>query len=150
VSRRRGRRLSFDVGPETVARTTLGALRKGDPVNLEPALTPSTPLGGHLVTGHVDAVAKVLARKGAGRGGFVTMAFSLPAALERLVAPKGSVAVDGVSLTVTAVRQGAFEVMLVPHTLARTTLGRREPGDAVNLEVDLLARYLERQLEARR
>lgn len=141
---------SFDVGPETFARTSLGKLKVGDAVNLEPALTPSTPLGGHLVLGHVDAVARILARTTPDRAGFVTMRFSLPPSLARFVALKGSVAVDGVSLTVAALGRGRFETMLVPHTLSKTTLGRKGPGDDVNLEVDLLARYLERQLEARK
>ncbi len=136
-----------DLSGETLARSTLGALAPGARVNLEKALTPSTPLGGHLVTGHVDGVATVTAREAA--GGAVRMAFAIPRALARYVARKGSVCVDGVSLTVNAVTEEGFEVALVPHTLAVTTLGALRPGARVNLEVDIVARYLERLLEGR-
>ena len=136
-----------DLSGETLARTTLGALAPGARVNLEKALTLSTPLGGHLVTGHVDGVATVAAREAA--GGAVRMAFAIPRALARYVARKGSVCVDGVSLTVNAVTEEGFEVALVPHTLAVTTLGALRPGAHVNLEVDIVARYLERLLEGR-
>jgi riboflavin synthase len=111
-------------------------------VNLEPALTLSQPLGGHLVTGHVDGVARVIAREPDGRA--ERFEFDLPAELARYVARKGSICVDGVSLTVNAVRARSFSVCLIPHTLEVTTLGQLGPGDAVNIEVDLLARYLER------
>ena len=136
-----------DLSGETLARTTLGALAPGARVNLEKALTLSTPLGGHLVTGHVDGVATVTAREAG--GGAVRMAFAIPRALARYVARKGSVCVDGVSLTVNAVTEEGFEVALVPHTLAVTTLGALRPGARVNLEVDIVARYLERLLEGR-
>lgn len=143
------RKLAFDVGPETFRRTALGRLQAGDAVNLETALTPATPLGGHLVTGHVDAVARLARKSPPDLQGFVTVRISLPRPLARFVAVKGSVAVDGVSLTVTGVGPGWFEVMLIPHTLLKTTLGLKGRGEAVNLEVDLVARYVQRALEAR-
>lgn len=131
---------SFDVGPDTWARTNLGALKIGGPVNVEPSLTMGAEVGGHFVTGHVDARARILVLKPWGEG-FWRLRVELPPALKGLVAVKGSVAVDGISLTVTAVAKRWFEIMLVPHTLSRTTLGIRKPGDRVNLEADPLARY---------
>ncbi len=136
-----------DLSAETLARTTLGRLTARARVNLEKALTLSTPLGGHLVTGHVDGVATVAARQP--RGECVLLRFRLPGGLARYVARKGSVAVDGVSLTVNAVEGETFDVSLVPHTLAVTTLDGLRPGARVNLEVDIVARYLERLLEGR-
>jgi len=137
---------SADVSGETLARTTLGALKSGDAVNLEKALTPTTRLGGHLVSGHVDGVGTVHERTPDARS--VRFRIEAPAALAKYIAAKGSVCVDGVSLTVNAVEGATFEVNLVPHTLAATTLGELAPGRRVNLEVDLLARYLERLLTA--
>jgi len=139
--------LRADVSAETLACTTLGALRPGDRVNLERALTPSTPLGGHLVTGHVDAIGRVLARRSDARS--VRFELAAPAGISRYIAAKGSICVDGVSLTVNAVRAQSFGVNIVPHTLEVTTLGALEPDHDVNLEVDLIARYLERLLDAR-
>ncbi len=136
-----------DVSAETLACTTLGRLRVGDQVNLERALTPATPLGGHLVSGHVDGTGSVLERRDDAR--CVRFAFGVPAALARYIAVKGSICVDGVSLTVNEVGDQRFDVNLVPHTLDITTLGDFAPGRRVNLEVDLIARYLERLLEAR-
>jgi riboflavin synthase len=136
-----------DVSRETLTHTTLGQLHAGARVNLELALTPSTPLGGHLVSGHVDGVGHLLERAEDGRS--TRMRFSAPPALAPYLAVKGSVCVDGVSLTVNEVQESRFAVNLVPHTLAVTTLGGLAPGDAVNLEVDLIARYLERLLETR-
>lgn len=135
---------SADVSAETLARTTFAGLRPGDSVNLEKALTPATPLGGHLVSGHVDGVGEVLARRDAARS--VQYRLRAPNALAKYIAEKGSICVDGVSLTVNAVHGADFEVNLVPHTLAHTTLGRLQPGSRVNLEVDIIARYLERLL----
>jgi len=135
------------VSTETLACTTLGALLPGAGVNLEPALTPATPLGGHLVSGHVDGVGELLARSDDARS--VRMLFRVPAALSRYLARKGSVCVDGVSLTVNDVNGAEFSVNLVPHTLEKTTLHTFTPGRAVNIEVDLVARYLERLLDAR-
>jgi riboflavin synthase len=131
-----------DVSGETLSRTTLGERRPGDAVNLEKALTLNTPLGGHLVSGHVDGVGTVVSRKTEGRS--VQFHFEAPDALARYIAEKGSICIDGVSLTVNAVNGAKFDVNVVPHTLAQTTLDSFQPGSKVNLEVDLLARYLER------
>ena len=136
-----------DVSAETLACTTLGTLVEGDRVNLERALTPTTPLGGHLVSGHVDGTGSLVARRDDARS--VRLTFAVPADLERYIAVKGSVCVDGVSLTVNETDGHRFGVNVVPHTLAVTTLAGLEPGRAVNLEVDLVARYLERLLAAR-
>ncbi len=133
---------SADVSGETLSRTTLGHLRAGDPVNLEKALTLATPLGGHLVSGHVDGVGTVASRREDGRS--VRFGFRVPETLAKYIAEKGSICVDGVSLTVNAVQGAEFEVNLVPHTLQETTLHRLQAGTEVNLEVDILARYLER------
>lgn len=135
---------SADLSGETLARTSLGGLSVGDGVNLEPALALGERLGGHLVTGHVDGLAEVVSVRPAGESRIFR--FRVPDELARFVAPKGSVTLDGVSLTVNAVDGAAFEVNLIPHTLAVTTLGRLDAGDGVNLEVDLLARYTERLL----
>lgn len=134
-----------DVSRETVARTTLSALRAGSGVNLERALRLGDRLGGHLVSGHVDATVSVLAVLH--QSAFRVMRFALPRALECEVAEKGSVAVDGVSLTVAAVGDGWFEVSVVPATLGATTLGDRRPGDRVNLETDVLAKYVRRAMQ---
>jgi riboflavin synthase len=133
--------LLFDLAPETLSRTTLSRLRPGDPVNLERPLTLATRLGGHLVQGHVDGVGTVRTIAGNGQGARLRIA--LPERLRPYVVEKGSVAVDGVSLTVAAADEEAFEVALVPHTLEVTTLGDRRPGDEVNLEADVLAKYVE-------
>lgn len=133
--------LGADVVAETLRRSALGSLRVGDPVNLERAATLATRLGGHLVQGHVDGTAAVRGHDGA------VLRVELPAALARYVVEKGSITVDGVSLTVAAVGDGEFAVALIPATLAATTLGRRSAGDVVNLEVDILAKYVERLLQ---
>ena len=140
------RAFSADVSRETVTITTIGDWRVGRRVNLEPALRAGDALGGHLVSGHVDGVAEVLTRLGDARSQRFRM--RVPDALARYVARKGSVALDGVSLTVNTVEHHEFEVNLVPHTLAETTLGELAVGDRVNLEVDLIARYTERLLAA--
>jgi riboflavin synthase len=134
--------LAFDVSNETLACTTLGARRAGDAVNLEPALRLADRLGGHLVSGHVDGVGEVVAIAPDARA--QRWCFAAPASLLRYVAPKGSIAVDGVSLTVNGVDAAGFDVALIPHTLSATTFGERGLGDRVNLEVDLIARYVER------
>lgn len=131
-----------DISGETLSRTMLGRLRAGDAVNLEKALTLSTPLGGHLVSGHVDGVGAVVGRRDAGRS--VQFRFKAPVTLAKYIAEKGSICVDGVSLTVNAVHGAEFEVNIVPHTLTETTLGALRSNAEVNLEVDVLARYLER------
>ncbi len=136
---------AVDATAETLARTTLGALPVGKRVNLERAVRAGDRLGGHLVTGHVDAVGKLLERREVGEA--VAMRFSLPAELALFVAEKGSVAVSGVSLTVNAAGDTTFEVMIIPITLRVTTLGELAVGDPVNLEVDLVARYVARWRE---
>lgn len=135
---------SADVSAETLACTTLGGLSAGSPVNLEKALLPTTRIGGHLVSGHVDGVGKIEAMRPAGDSRI--MRVTVPASLARYIAFKGSVCVDGVSLTVNSVQGASFEVNLIPHTLARTTLGTHRAGTAVNIEIDVIARYLERLL----
>lgn len=139
--------LTFDVSPETLARSTLGTLAAGSRVNLERALLPTDRLGGHIVAGHVDGTAEVLSVTKAGDSW--TFTFSLPAALERYAVEKGSIAIDGVSLTIAALRGGSFDVAVIPHTFAATSLGDRKPGDRVNLEVDVLGKYVEHLLAAR-
>lgn len=133
-----------DVSRETLSRTTLGHLATGNTVNLEAALRAGDPLGGHLVSGHVDGLAELLERKPDARS--VGMRFAAPPTLARYLAAKGSVTLDGISLTVNTVTDNTFSVNVVPHTLAVTTLGMRQPGDTINLEVDMLARYVERML----
>ncbi|HXB65925.1 MAG TPA: riboflavin synthase [Solirubrobacteraceae bacterium] len=131
--------------PETLARTTLGGLASGDPVNLELPLRADGRLGGHIVQGHVDGVGTVaqLREQGDSR----VLAIDAPAVLLALVVEKGSIAIDGVSLTVSALRPSGFEVSLIPETLARTTLGRTLVGQPVNLEVDILAKHVQRLME---
>ena len=136
-----------DASNETLALTTLGALPVGRALNLERAMRPSDRLGGHLVSGHVDGVGTVRATRDDARA--QRWSFAAPAPLRRYIATKGSVCVDGVSLTVNAVDGDGFEVALVPHTLAHTAFGETRVGDRVNLEVDLVARYVERLLQDR-
>ena len=131
-----------DVSGETLRLTTLGRLAVNDPVNLELALTLATRLGGHLVSGHVDGLGKVIARSVESRS--VRFSIRAPEQLARYIAVKGSICVDGVSLTVNELDGAVFGLNIVPHTLAETTLDSLQPGTSVNLEVDLLARYLER------
>lgn len=133
-----------DVSGETLSRTTLGALAAGDRVNLEKALTPTTRLGGHLVSGHVDGVGQVVSRTTDARS--VRFRIEAPAALAKYIAEKGSICCDGVSLTVNAVAGTRFDLNIVPHTIAETIIDQWRPGVAVNLEVDIIARYLERLL----
>jgi riboflavin synthase len=128
--------------PETISRTTLGALAEGDEVNLETATRAGEPLGGHYVQGHVDGVGRVESVESQEEGS--RMRIAPPPELLRYCVEKGSVAVGGVSLTVAALTDGAFEVALVPHTLEQTTLGGAQPGDTVNIEVDILAKYVEK------
>jgi riboflavin synthase alpha subunit len=140
-------RLAFDAVPETLARSTLRDLGVGAQVNLEPALRAGEPLGGHYVQGHVDGVGRV--RSLALEGDGARLWIEAPSTILRYCVEKGSVAVDGVSLTIAELADDAFAVALVPHTLAATTLSQLARGDAVNLEVDLLAKYAERLLAAR-
>jgi riboflavin synthase len=140
-----GAHFDADASNETLALTTLGQLATGAPVNLERALLPTTRLGGHLVAGHVDGLGRVLAIADDGRS--QRWRFAAPPALLRYVAAKGSICVDGVSLTVNAVDAEGFEVNLVPHTIAHTAFAATRVGAPVNLEVDLIARYAERLLQ---
>ena len=139
------RSFAADLSRETLALTTLGELKAGAAVNLEPALRAGEPLGGHLLSGHVDAVGEILTVQTDARSRRLTI--GTPASLERYLAPKGSIAVDGVSLTINAVQQGGFSVNIIPHTQAVTTLGGLAAGARINLEVDQIARYLARLLE---
>ena len=141
-----GDRFTADVSGETLAVTTLGRLAAGSRVNLESPLRAGDPLDGHIVSGHVDGVGEVVAVEPAGRSLIVTI--EVPEPLARYVAMKGSVAVDGVSLTVNAVRGARFAVNIIPHTQEKTVIGDYKAGTAVNIEVDLLARYLERLVQA--
>ena len=139
--------VSFDAVPETVSRSALGRLCAGGAVNIEAALRAGDPLGGHIVQGHVDGVGRVRAVEPDGEGRRLEV--ELPRGLERYCVEKGSVAVDGVSLTIAGLDGGTVSIALVPHTLAATTLGSLAPGDEVNIEVDVLAKYVERLLAAR-
>jgi riboflavin synthase len=141
------RSFACDVVPETLSRTTLGRLFRGAHVNLERAATPATALGGHLVQGHVDGTTTLAARTAQGEG--ARLRFAMPKGLGRYVVEKGFIALDGVSLTVAGVRARAFEVAIVPHTARRTTLAALREGEAVNVEVDIIAKYVERLLGAR-
>ena len=140
-------RLAFDVSPETRSRTSLSRLSPGQPVNLERPVTLASRLGGHLVQGHVDGVGTIEALEPNEGGATVTV--RPPADLLPYIVEKGSIGVDGVSLTVAALRDGTFDVALIPHTMAVTTLGAANAGDPVNLEVDVIAKYVERMLTLR-
>jgi riboflavin synthase len=142
VTRMQGSAFHADVSRETMAKTTLGALQPGSRVNLEPSLRAGDALGGHWVSGHVDAVGKLKALVQDARSW--RMEFELPAALMRFVAPKGSICVNGVSLTVNRVEGRRFDVNVIPHTHDVTTLGELEIDDGVNIEIDVIARYLDR------
>jgi riboflavin synthase len=142
VTRKEGACFYADVSRETMAKTTLGDLRAGSRVNLEPSLRAGDALGGHWVSGHVDAVGKLKTLVQDARSW--RLEFELPAALMRFVAPKGSICVNGVSLTVNNVAGRCFDVNIIPHTLKVTTLGELKVDDGVNIEIDVIARYLER------
>ena len=139
--------LAFDTSNETLALTSLGALRSGDPVNLEKALRLSDRLGGHLVSGHVDGLARIVSIEPDARSHRWWIEASRE--LSRYIAAKGSVCLDGVSLTVNEVDGTRFSVNLIPHTVEVTTFARRKPGDALNLEVDMMARYIEKFVQER-
>jgi riboflavin synthase len=147
VTAHRDRQLMFDLLQESLERTNLGALRPGDPINLERALRVDGRLGGHFVQGHVDCTAEVLVAEE--KGADLRLDISLPAEFARYAAFKGSVAINGVSLTVAEIGDNRFTVWIIPHTLENTNLGDLEPGDAVNLEFDILAKYTERLLSGR-
>jgi len=142
VTQLAGSEFHADVSRETLDKTTLNRVGVGDRVNLEPALRAGDPLGGHLVSGHVDAVGTLVAAREDARSW--RMEFELPRELARFVAPKGSICLDGVSLTVNEVRGTRFDVNIIPHTFAVTSLGGRRVGDSINVEIDLIARYLDR------
>jgi riboflavin synthase len=142
VTRKEGTRFYADVSRETMDKTTLGVLVSGSNVNLEPSLRAGDALGGHWVSGHVDAVGTLRALAPDARS--QRLEFELPASLMRFVAPKGSICVDGVSLTVNTVEGRRFGVNIIPHTLKATTLGELAVGDGVNIEIDVIARYLDR------
>lgn len=135
-----------DVSVETLEHTTIGSWGVNQPVNIEQALTPASRLGGHIVSGHVDGLGEVIERHSDARSERFTL--RMPAELARYVAPKGSITVDGISLTVNTVTQDAFTVNIVPHTLSHTIMGAYQTGTRVNLEVDLIARYLERLISS--
>jgi riboflavin synthase len=139
--------LAFDAVPETLRRSSLSRLADGGSVNVEPALRAGEPLGGHLVQGHVDGVGRVLRLEPEGEGARLTV--GAPQELLRYIVEKGSITVEGVSLTVAALAPDGFEIALVPYTLQATTLGSLVPDDEVNLEVDVLAKYVERLLGTR-
>jgi riboflavin synthase len=141
-----GATLAFDLSQETLARTGLGRLGVGDPVNLERPVSLAARLGGHLVQGHVDGVGEILAVEPDETGG-AWLRIRVPEPLRRYTVEKGSVTVDGVSLTVASLHDDGITIALIPHTLAVTTLGASSPGDPVNLEVDVIARYVERLME---
>jgi riboflavin synthase len=147
VTARRGSRFEADLGPETLAKTTLGQLGPGDRVHLERPLRLGDPLGGHLVSGHVDGVGRVKSVKR--HGSALELRISAPSKVAPLLAPKGSVAVDGVSLTLNDVTGGVFSVVLIPHTLAITTLGERRAGDRVNIEADLISKHIAQLVKSR-
>jgi riboflavin synthase len=142
VATRDGETFTADVMRETLDKTSLGALSPGSRVNLERAVTPQTRLGGHIVQGHVDGTGAILSRSPSEHWDVVEV--SAPTEVVRYLVPKGSITVDGISLTVVEVADAAFTVSLIPETLSRTTLGIKEPGDLVNLEVDVIAKYVER------
>ena len=142
VTRQEGTRFAADISRETMSKTTLGALRSGSMVNLEPSLRAGDALGGHWVSGHVDAVGTLAVLAQDARSW--RLEFELPLALMRFVAPKGSICVDGVSLTVNTVAGSRFAVNIIPHTLKVTTLGEIRIGGGANIEIDVVARYLER------
>jgi riboflavin synthase len=145
VTRIQGACFFADVSRETMAKTTLGKLKAGSTVNLEPSLRAGDALGGHMVSGHVDTLGRL--RRKAEDGRSMRMEFELPADLMRFVAPKGSICIDGVSLTVNKVEGPRFDVNIIPHTLKETTLSELRVEDEVNIEIDVVARYLERLLE---
>jgi len=141
-----GEAFRFQCGPETLVRTNLGELRPGDRVNLERSLRVGDRLGGHFVQGHVDAVGTVVSRER--QGEWETIAFEFPPEWSALMVPKGSIAVDGISLTLVDVSPGRFTVMLIPHTLAVTTLGLKSAGAKVNLETDMIAKHVQKLFQA--
>ena len=138
---------SADVSPETLSRSNLGVARVGDAVNLERAMMLSDRLGGHLVSGHIDGVGRITEKRHA--GGFIIFSVAAPQGFDRYIIEKGSIAVDGISLTVNSCANGGFSVSIIPHTARVTTLGGRRPGDKVNIELDLVGKYIEKLVMSR-
>ncbi|HWR89257.1 MAG TPA: riboflavin synthase [Dissulfurispiraceae bacterium] len=136
----KGKDISFDVSFETLNSTNLGSLKRGDRVNLEPALKPNSKMGGHFVTGHIDGIGKIRSRRRIGNADRIEI--EAPAQVLRYLVGKGSVAIDGISLTVVDVLKDAFSVVIIPHTADMTTIGFKKGGDTVNLEPDILAKYV--------
>ncbi len=139
---------SVDVSPETLNRSTLGSFKVGEKVNLERALRLSDRLGGHIVSGHVDTVAQILSRRQ--EGDFTFFTFLLDEKFDKYIIEKGSIAIDGISLTVNECKPGSFSVAIIPHTIKLTTLAFRKPGDKVNIELDVLGKYIEKLLSVRK
>jgi riboflavin synthase len=135
-----GDELSFDLSDETLRSTNLGSLKKGDRVNLEPSLRPDSRIGGHFVTGHIDMAGKIRSRKGA--GDMLQFEIQAPPEITGFLVKKGSVAVDGISLTVVDILKDGFTLVIIPHTATLTTLGFKGPGETVNIEVDILGKYV--------
>lgn len=144
----KARQLVFDLSQETLDRTTLGEWQPGRTVNVEPALRAGDPLGGHMVQGHVDGVGRVVGRRD--KKGWSLITFSFPIAMKAFFVDKGSVAIDGISLTLLKPTQGRFDVAVIPHTEEVTTLGKARPGDRVNLEADVLAKQVATLIKGRR
>jgi riboflavin synthase len=140
VVKKEGKKLSFDLSEETLSRTNLGGLKAGDIVNIEPSLTPQAKLGGHFVTGHIDTVGKIRAK--VHTGDMLKIEFEAPPGVTKFLVEKGSVAVDGISLTVVDILKDGFTVVIIPHTARLTTLGFKGPGDKVNIEADILGKYV--------
>ncbi len=147
VVRKGGGAVTFDVSPETIDRTAFKNLKSGSPLNMERAMRLSDRLDGHLVSGHVDCIATVIERREV--AGNIVFSFRFPAEFAKYIAAKGSVAIDGISLTVNSVGPDSFSVNIIPHTASKTTLLQKRAGDEVNIETDLLCRYLERLLAGR-
>jgi riboflavin synthase len=147
VVSRDDRSFTVEAVPETLSRTTLGRLTRGSRVDLERAATPTTALGGHIVQGHVDATTTLASRRAEGEG--TRLRFALPKELARYVVEKGFIALDGVSLTVASLAKTTFDIALIPHSAHRTTLGALREGDPVNVEVDIISKYVERLLGAK-
>ncbi len=145
VVKKKDRELFFDVSDETLKSTNLGHLKKGDPVNLEPSLRPDSRIGGHFVTGHVDTVGRIRSR--VNTGDMVKIEIESTSKILNFLVEKGSVAVDGISLTVVDILKDRFTLVIIPHTLKLTTLGTKEAGDTVNIEVDILGKYVAKFLQ---
>jgi riboflavin synthase len=138
---KKGQVVELDLSPETIERTTLGNLKEGDEVNIERALRPIDRLGGHIVTGHIDGIGNITEKRWEGR--FLNLKIRIPNQLIKYIVPKGSIAIDGVSLTVNEIEGNEIKLAIIPFTIAKTTLGDKKVGDKVNLETDILAKYVE-------